>query len=371
MSTTAVNTVVIGAGAAGLHTARLLAERAVSFEVIDAHPRVGDPWRERYRSLRLFTARRFCELPGMRLPIGAFEFPTAGQFADYLEAYTQAHAFPLRMGVRVDRLSRTDDAFRLVLSTGDEVLAERVVVAAGAHHRPIRPRFASELDATIRQRHSLDYIGPEDLAPGPVLVVGAANSGTDIALEAAESGHATTLAGRNPGEVPFRVDTPLGNLLSGVFLRHLLRVTLDTKRGQRFLKEHRGHGVNRVRNHGRDLADAGVRQVGRVVGVSDGRPALEDGEIVDATTVVWCTGSLPDLGWIDIPAAFGGNGLPAHVRGLAVGVPGLAFVGLPFQYSPLSAALIGMGRDAAFVVAQLLSKEVAVQKRRMAAPSTP
>lgn len=355
MDTTALDTVVIGAGAAGLHTARLLAARGVEFEIIDAHPRVGDPWRERYRSLRLFTPRRWAELPGVRLGIGFFDYPTGPGFADYLERCATAIGAPLRLATRVDRLSlEPDGRFRLQLSTGDEIVAPHVVVAAGAHHRPITPPFANELDPAIQQLHSLDYRGPDDLAPGPVLIVGAANSGTDIALESAASGHATTLAGRHPGQVPGRIDTPVGNLVSSIFIRRLRGLTLDTERGRRFAAEHRGHGVNLVRNHIADLAKAGVRQVGRVEGVdADGRPVLEDGERLDAATVIWSTGSLPDLRWIDIPAAFGTDGAVHHRRGIASHVAGLAFVGLPFQYSVASPTLMGMGRDAGYVVAQM------------------
>lgn len=354
MNTTSLDTVIVGAGVGGLSVAHLLAQLGVDYEIIDAHERVGDPWRERYRSLRLFSPRRWAELPGRRLGIGFFEFPTGVQFADYLEDYAAHLKAPLRLATRVDRLSADGGGrFRLQLSTGDEVIASRVVVAAGGHSRPITPPFASRLDPAIHQLHSLDYHGPEDLAPGPVLIVGAANSGTDIALEAAASGHDTTLAGRHPGEVPIRIDTPIGNLVSGIFIRRLRGVTLDTERGRRFAAEHRGHGVNLIRNHRADLDKAGVRQVGRVAGVEEGRPRLETGETVDAATVVWCTGSLPDLRWVDIPAAFDDAGMVAHQRGLATRVPGLAFVGLPFQYSAASLTIMGMGPDAAYVVSRL------------------
>lgn len=356
MDTTTIDTVVIGAGAAGLHTAHLLAARGVDFEIVDAAARVGDAWRERYRSLRLFTPRRWAELPGMRLDIGYFDFPTGPGFADYLERYAAQLGPRVRLATRVDRLALTDDGrFPLSLSTGDELVAARVVVATGAHHRRILPPFAADLDPAIRSLHSLDFHGPEDFAPGPVLVVGAANSGTDIALEAAASGHPTTIAGRHPGQVPARIDTPIGNLMSSIFIRRLRGLTIDTERGRRFAAAQRGHGVNLVRNHLSDLDKAGVRRVGRVAGVDgDGRPVLEDGERLDAATVVWCTGSTPELGWVDIPAAFDAQGSVAHERGLVTAVPGLAFVGLPFQYSVASPTLMGMGRDAAHVVARLL-----------------
>lgn len=356
MDTTELDTVVIGAGAAGLHTSRLLTDHGIDHLLIDAGARIGDTWRERYRSLRLFTPRRWAELGGVPLGIGFFAYPTGAQFADYLERCAAAIGTPLRLSTRVTRLSLdTDGRFRLALSTGDEVAAAHVVIAAGAHHVPIVPPFAADIDPAIRTVHSIAYQGPEDLAPGAVLVVGAGNSGTDIALEAAAAGHVTTLAGRHPGQVPGRIDTPIGNLIAGIAIRRLRGLTIDTERGRRFMAENRGHGVNLVRNHLSDLDRAGVRRVARVTGASGGRPVV-DGEPMDAATIVWCTGSLPELAFLDIPAAFGADGWPQHERGIVTQVPGLAFVGLPFQYSVASPTLMGMGRDAAYVVDRLYER---------------
>ena len=351
MSTTVLDTAVIGAGAAGLIVGKRLADRGIRFELFDEHARVGDAWRERYRSLRLFTPRRFASLPGMLLDVGRFEYPTGAQFGDYLEGYARRFDLPVHTSSRVASLNREPDGrFRLELADGDEVLAERVIVASGAHRVPVTPAFAAGLDPSIRQLHSLDYRGPEQFADGPVLVVGAANSGTDVALDAARAGHAVTLAGRHPGHVPVDIDTAIGNAMSGIFLRRLRRITIDTERGRRMLAAERGHGVMLIRNSLRDLERAGVVQVGRVRGVEAGHPVLDDGTVVDAATVVWCTGSRPDLSWIRVDGVVGAHGEPETTRGVVTGCPGLAFVGMEFQYSVASAALIGMDRDAAFVV---------------------
>lgn len=351
MSTTVLDTAVIGAGAAGLTVGRLLADRGVRFELFDDHARVGDTWRERYRSLRLFTPRPLTSLPGLPLDIGRFDYPTAAQLADYLERYATHFHLPVRTSTRVERLTRRDDGrFHLALRGGDEVLADHVIVTAGAHRIPVTPPFADDLDPSIRQLHSIAYRGPEQFADGPVLVVGAANSGTDIALEAARAGHRVTLAGRHPGHVPVDIDRPLGNLMSGVFVRRLLRLTIETERGRAAKAEGRGHGVMLVRNKPAVLDRAGVVRVGRVTGVVAGHPVTDDGAPIEAATVVWCTGSRPDLDWIDIDGVFAADGSPTEVRGMATGCPGLAFVGLPFQYSLFSPTLVGMGRDAEYVV---------------------
>lgn len=354
---TAYDAVIVGAGAAGLMTGKRLADRGRRILIVDDHARVGDVWRERYRSLRLFTPRRYAELPGLGLGIGYFEYPTGAQFGDYLERYAERFALPVRGGVRVTSLDRDDDgSLRIALDDGEVLRAAAVVVAAGNHRVAGRPRFADALAPSIVQLHSLEYEGPEQLADGPVLVVGAGNSGTDRALEAAAAGHAVTIAGRHPGHVPADIDRPIGNLVASVFIGRMRRTTADTERGRRRWAAARGHGVMLVRNTPRDLDRAGVVRIGRLEGVdAAGHTLAPDGSVIDAATVLWCTGSRPDFGWIRLDGAIDERGWPAHVRGLVEAQPGLAFVGLPFQYSMASPTLMGMGADSAYVVERLLA----------------
>ncbi|MDQ0893577.1 flavin-containing monooxygenase [Agromyces ramosus] len=360
MSTTVLDTAVIGAGAAGLFVGKELADRGIEFEMFDERARVGDTWRERYRSLRLFSPRPFLSLPGLRPDVGRFDYPTGEQMGDYLERYARHFSLPVRLSTRVAALTRrADGLFRLELGSGEEVLAERVIVTAGAHSLPIVPEFARELDPSIRQLDSIHYEGPEQFADGPVLVIGAGNSGTDIAIEAARSGHAVTLAGRHPGHVPVDIDKPIGNLLTGVFIRMLRNTTIDSTKGRAMREAARHHGLMLIRNKVADLERAGVVQVGRIDRIEAGRAVTADGTPIDAATVVWCTGSRPDLGWIDIDGVTDADGYPDEYRGIANGCPGLAFVGMPFQYSAVSVTLMGMGRDAEYVVETLSAARTA------------
>ena len=341
-----LDTVVIGAGQAGLSVGYHLKRRGVPFVILDAGDRVGDVWRRRWDSLRLFTPAKFAGLDGLPYPAPPNNFPTKDAFADYLEAYARHFALPVRLGVRVERLSRQGEGFLLV--AGDERFeARNVVVAMANYQRPRIPPFARELPSEIRQLHSVEYQNPNQLRAGGVLIVGAGNSGAEIALEASVD-HPTFLAGRDTGHVPFRIDGLAARLL---LVRLVLRVafhrilTVATPIGRRIRAKVLHSGGALVRVKPRDLAAVGVQRVDRVAGVRDGRPVLADGRALDVANVVWCTGFHPGFSWIDLPV-FDRDGEPRHERGLVADQPGLFFVGLHFLYAASSTMIHGVGRDA-------------------------
>jgi glycine/D-amino acid oxidase-like deaminating enzyme len=131
-------TVIIGGGQAGLSVGYHLARRGRRFVILDANQRIGDAWRKRWDSLRLFTPARYDGLPGWPFPAPAWSFPTKHEMADYLEAYAARFDLPVRTGVHVDGLSRQGD--RYVVAAGDRRFdADQVVVASGAYQRPRIP----------------------------------------------------------------------------------------------------------------------------------------------------------------------------------------------------------------------------------------
>jgi putative flavoprotein involved in K+ transport len=341
--------VVIGGGQAGLAMGYHLQRAEQRFVILDAQPRTGDSWRRRWTSLRLFSPPRYASLPG--LPIAVRHFPTRDEMGDYLEQYAAHFRLPIRHDVTVTRVSRLDDEF-LVETTSGNLLAEQVIVASGPYQKPWVPAFATELSMDIRQLHSLDYSDPTQLA-GDVLVVGAANSGVEIALESAGSGHPTVIAGRHPGQIPFDIESPIAKVAVPIVMfvfRHVL--TLQTPMGRAARARQRGHGVNLVRRKLADLDRGGVRRVGRIAGVEDGRPVTADGEALSPRTVVWCTGFDHSIDWLDLPV-FGPDGEIEHDRGIARQVPGLYFLGLEFQYAVASATIQGLDRDARHVLRRL------------------
>jgi putative flavoprotein involved in K+ transport len=352
------DTVVIGGGQAGLTAGYYLKQQDEPFVILDANERIGDAWRKRWDSLRLFTPACLSRLPGLPLSAPAWTFPTKDELADYLEDYAARFELPVQTGVTVDRLSKTNGGF--VVSAGDRAFeAANVIVATGAHRIPRVPDFAAELDPRIVQLHSSAYRNPSQLQEGDVLVVGVGNSGAEISLELSQT-HACSVAGPKTGEIPVRHGTLPARLGFRVFRfvgHHVLRV--DTRIGRKLGPKLLAKGDPLIRTRLRDLAAAGVERVPRVVGVRDGLPELEDGRILDVANVIWCTGFRTDFGWIDLPV-FDGDGQPRHYRGVVESEPGLSFLGLVFQYSFSSDVLPNRGRDARY-----LARHIAAQRKAL------
>jgi putative flavoprotein involved in K+ transport len=356
------DTVVIGGGQAGLTAGYYLSQQDGPFVILDANERVGDAWRKRWDSLRLFTPATFSGLPGFPFPAPRWSFPTKDELADYLETYAARFRLPVRTGVAVQRLSKAGERF--VVSAGERTFrAANVVVATGAHQVPRIPAFAAELDPRIVQLHSSEYRNPSQLQDGAVLVVGAGNSGAEIALELSH-GHTCSIAGPKTGEIPVRHGTLPARFGFRVFRflgHHVLRV--DTRLGRKLGSKLVARGDPLIRTRLRDLAAAGVEHMPRVVGVRGGLPELEDGRAVHVTNVVWCTGFRTDFDWIDLPV-FDGEGQPLHYRGVVESEPGLSFLGLVFQYSLSSDVLPNRGRDARY-----LARHIARRRREHPLPA--
>jgi putative flavoprotein involved in K+ transport len=263
----------------------------------------------------------------------------------------------VRTGIEVDGLSRGNGWF--VVSAGAQRFeARNVIVATGAHQIPVRPDFAAELDPRIVQLHSVDYKNPGQLRAGDVLIVGAGNSGAEIAVELV-SNHRVLLAGPEVGQIPVPYDSRRGRIGFRVFRFFMHRVAkVSNPIGRKAaLNPH----APLIRTRTPDLEAAGVERVPRVTGIADGRPVLEDGRALEVQNVVWCTGFRSDFGWIDLPV-FGGDGMPRHVRGVVESEPGLYFLGLIFQYAGSSDVLPGRGRDARYI-----AKHIAARQQRASA----
>ena len=361
--------VVIGAGQAGLSVGYCLARLGLSFVILEAESRVGDSWRNRWDSLRLFSPAKYDGLVGLPFPAPSFSFPTKNEMGDYLETYAKHFDLPVRTSARVKRVSR--DGSQYVVDTGDRLFrTDHVVVAMATFQAPRVPAFASALDPEIVQLHSRDYRNTKQLRAGDVLIVGAGNSGAEIAIEVGRSSRHTWLSGRHPGHVPFRVDSGVARLVVPVLFRVVFHriLTVDTPMGRRARPRVIAKGGPLIRVKPADLDAAGVERSPRVTGVRGGKPLLADGRVLDVANVIWCTGFHPGFSWIDLPTVNGEDGEPLHERGVVPGEPGFYFVGLHFLYAFSSAMIHGVSRDAERI-AGVIGKRVA-ENRGTVTPGT-
>ncbi|MEN8706555.1 MAG: NAD(P)/FAD-dependent oxidoreductase [Nocardioides marinisabuli] len=352
---TSTDVVVVGAGQSGLATAYHLRRRGIDLVVLDAAEHIGDQWRRQWDSLRLYSPARYDALPGMAFPAPPWSYPDKDQVADYLASYARHLDLPVRLRTRVLAVDPDGDGYAVRTDAGT-YRCRSVVVATGTFGRaPYRPGIAAQLDPGILQLHSSEYRRPGQLREGPVLVVGASHSGTDIAYEAAES-HPTILAGRDCGQIPPRLESRRMRLLFPVLMlvwKHVLN--RRTPVGRRMMPHLRHHGGPMLRVKRADLAARGVERVtSRVESVQDGRPVV-DGTPRDVATVVWATGFRQTFDWIHLPVV-GDDGWPRELRGVATDAPGLFFCGLAFQYSFTSMLLAGADRDAEFVAARVAER---------------
>jgi putative flavoprotein involved in K+ transport len=364
-------TVVIGGGQAGMSVGYHLRMHGRSFVILDARERIGDNWRTRWDSLRLYSPARRDSLPGMPFPARSTSYPTKDEMGDYLEAYAARFELPVRSGTAVDGLTKENG--RYVATAGDRRFeADNVVIATGVYQKPHVPDFAGELDPRITQLHSSDYRNLSQLQPGPVLVVGASHSGADIAFEAA-SEHEVVLSGKDTGQLPVSVESRRGRMLfRGLFFAGTHIITADTPIGRKARPHIRLGGAPLLRYRRKDLRNAGVERVlARTAGVQDGLPVLDDGRVLDVANVVWCTGFRPDYSWIRLPFDLGEDGYPVQYRGVVSSSPGLYVVGIPFLYSFASMLIGGAGRDAERVVRHIVTERTAEQEARVAATLEP
>ena len=348
-------TVIIGGGQAGLSVGYHLAKRDRPFVILDANARIGDSWRTRWDSLRVFTPALADGLAGWPFPGSPWAFPAKDEMGDYLEAYAKRFDLPVRTGVKVDRVSREEDRY-VVASGARQIEANNVVVASGACRDPKAPLFAADLDPSIVQLHSSEYLGPSQLQEGSVLLVGAGNSGAEISYELSRT-HPTLLAGKEHPHIPVRHGSiPFRFLFRVIRFIGYRVLTTSTPIGRKVRPKFVAAGAPLIRVRPKDIASAGIERVGRVVGVRDGSPLLEGDRTLDVANVIWCTGFRPDFSWLHLPV-FDEAGNPRHVRGVVSSEPGLYFVGLVFLYAAVSDVLPGVGRDAEHIAKHIASRE--------------
>lgn len=339
-----LDTLVIGAGQAGLAAGYHLKKTGRDFVIVDAAAQVGASWTQRYRSITLFTPRWFSALPDLTLEGDPEGYATGEEFGAYLARY--AAPLPVRLNARVERLQQTaDNVFRATMADGTSIDSRNVIVATGGFQNPVVPAFAHGL--TIVQHTSSSYKDPSSTPAGAVLVVGDGASGRDIASELAATGRVSVLAsGKERRLFPERI---LG-VSTWWWLDRLglLRAPTKSRIGRRMQAvdafPDRNRSIGALRQQGVRIATRAIGGDGDVVSFADGTRQRFD-------AVVWCVGYRDDTDWLDIPGT-SEPGRFLHCEGISP-VTGLFYIGRPWQRNRASGLIMGVGDDARVVVGAL------------------
>ena len=351
-----LDVLVIGAGQAGLAVAYHLREAGLRLLVVDAAAEVGAAWRNRWDSLTLFTPAQYDALPGMAFPAPADTYPTAADVADYLQTYATRFDLPILLDTAVTRLAHDGDGF--IVDTSHGLLqARQVVVATGPFQTPVAPTISAGLSRGVRQLHSSEYRNPDQIAAGPVVVVGAGNSGRQIALELAATHEVTLAIGSEALQLPQRM---FGRDLFWWLQRFRL---LSRSADSRVARRMRARGDLVIGSPLGELSDAGVDVRPRLTAANGDEVSFADQTHARPGTVIWATGFRSDYSWIDIPDVVTDRGVD-HQRGITR-VPGLTFIGLPWQHTRGSALLGFVKHDAKWLADHVTSG------RRRAVPQKP
>jgi putative flavoprotein involved in K+ transport len=337
--------VIVGAGSAGLATAALLRRTGIDPLVLEAGPEPGAAWRERYDRLRLHTPRLLSGLPGKRIPRRHGRWVRRDDLIDYFAEYVDAHGIDVRTGVRVNRI---DPGWNLDTTAGP-MQAETVIVATGYNGAPFIPDWPGLDGFTGELIHSSEYRNPAPFRGRDVLVVGAGNSGAEIATDVADGGASRSrLSVRNPPQIVRRATAGIPAQLIGIAIRHLPPDWVDpisiTQR-RLSIPDLAAQGLPRpahgIRTSFITTGTTPILDVGIVGAVRSGRVqivaaverfeasdvVLADGSRVTPDPVIAATGFRADLdslvGHLDV---LGPRGLPTKTDGEPV-LPGLWFVG--------------------------------------------
>jgi putative flavoprotein involved in K+ transport len=350
-----LDVLVIGGGQAGLAMGYYLAQRGLRFEILDAGSAIGEAWSTRWDSLRLFTPAQYDNLPGLAFPATPDTYPGKDDVADYLQSYVSMHTLPVRLNAAVTSLRQQDDMY--VASVGDDTFhARQVVIATGPFQVPFVPSLARSLGPDVVQMHSVDYRNPAALPPGKVLVVGGANTGSQIAEELSATRSVDLAVGQRMPVIPQR---PFGRDVWWWLTRlGLDRVTVASRLGKRMSTRDVviGNGPKRLARH------HGVHVRPRMTGANGRTVTFADGGTAEVDVVVWATGFTTDHSWIDVPGAKDAQGRIVQQRGVTAS-PGLYTLGLSWQHTRTSALLGWVGNDAAWLAGHIAGMHAVARER--------
>ncbi|WP_020525253.1 ArsO family NAD(P)H-dependent flavin-containing monooxygenase [Catelliglobosispora koreensis] len=347
--------VVIGGGQAGLAAGFYLRRHGVDFAILDAQTSPGGAWQHVWESLRLFSPAQFSSLPGWQMPIPEHGgYPDTAHVIDYLTRYEQRYQLPIRRGVTVTSVHRTEGGFRLDTSDGGWT-ARIVVSATGTWWQPFIPALARNSRFTGAQLHTVHYGKPQDFAGMRVAVVGAGNSGAQIAADLA--GHAAQvrwMTHMTPRFLPDDVDGRVLFQLANQRYR-ALKAGLPAPAGISELGD--VVAVPPVR----DARDAGrLHVMPMFTRLAPDGTQWSDGSSWPADAIIWATGFRPALHHLAPLHLQRVDGHPVTDGTAYRHDPRLHLLGYGDWTGPAAATLIGVGpiaRDMAAQVKDLLASQ--------------
>jgi putative flavoprotein involved in K+ transport len=344
-----LDVLVVGAGQAGLAIGHRLRAAGVRYELIERNLRIGDSWRQRYDSLSLFTPRSYSHLPGLLLDGDRDGYPGRDEIADYLARYAAHFDLPVRLGTEVVSLERHGERFLATLDDEATIQARAVIIATGAFQVPAVPAIASEVSPAVTQLTPLSYDNRSSVPAGTVLVVGDGATGRQIALELASSHRVVLATGRKRSLAPQRV---LGHSIFW-WLDHLglLRISGGSRLGRRLRAR---DTLPRRDLADRLLRDSGVDLVPRLTAFDRDSAVFSDGQTREVGCVIWAAGYRDDTRWVRIADAVDASGAFLETRGVSP-VPGLSFIGRPWQMTQSSGLVTGVGADAEAIVTRVVT----------------
>lgn len=336
--------IIIGAGQSGIVMSHKLKHKNIKHIMLDASSRIGDSWRFRYKSLVLFTPKKYSSLSGLMMKGNPESYPTKDEMADYLESYVSHFDLPHKLGVKVIKVVKELNHFHIFTADSKRsLIAKQLVIASGAFQEPFIPPIISNFNSNVLHLHSSKYIEPSQLQEGKVLVVGGGNSGAQIAVELAKYREVLFAVSHKMKFLPLRV---MGkSIFYWLEKFKLLYAGIDTKRGKWFQNQNDPIFGKEIKEF---IVDGNIIQKVRVSQVNGTEVIFEDESREQVNNIIWATGFIPSFKWIDIEGAISDNGQPVQQRGVSC-IKGLYFIGLPWQYHRGSALVYGVDRDAEYL----------------------
>ncbi len=340
------DTIVIGAGQAGLSIGYYLKEYNHNYIILDKGSEVGEIWKKRYDSLILFTPRIYNSLPGMSFEGDKQGFPTKDEVVTYLKNYVERYEIPIHFHTEVVSVSKLNGNFLIKTNQG-EYQAKNIVIATGPFQTPKIPLFSKEIPSTINQIHSSQYKNSSQLLDGNALVIGGGNSGAQIAVELSKERDTYLAVSKNLSYLPLVL------MRKSIFFWFdklgILKANSNSRLGRIIQKKGDpifGFELKRA------IKENEVKVKKRVIGVNKNKIKFEDNTMIKVSNIIWATGFETEFPWLQIDGVLDNEGKVIHSRGVSK-IQGLYFIGLPWQYRRGSALLQGVGYDAKHIVKKI------------------